>query len=75
MKAYKYQILRDEKNGDPARAITRVGRIVCELYGMGLDVDDHDYFVSSDLSRSLFSEPFRALAFSRSKKRTNSSSA
>jgi hypothetical protein len=76
MKASKYQTLSDEKSDDPARAITRVGHIVCELYGMvGLDVDDHDYFVSPDLSRSLLPEPFRALAFSRSKKRTNSSSA
>ena len=33
---------------------------------VGLDVDNHDYFVSPDRSRSLIPEPFRALAFSRS---------
>ena len=75
MEPLKDQTLSGEKNDDLARAITRVGRCIRELSGLGLGVDDHDYFVLPDLSRSLLRKPCRAPAFSRSNKRTNSSSA
>lgn len=47
----------DEPERGPAEAITQISRFICDLYGLDLCLDGHDFLVSQQLARTLLPDP------------------
>lgn len=60
MKVSTNRMLTDDSatpEDDPAAAITRIGRFICELYDLGFELDGRDFLVSPHLARALLPAP------------------